>query len=141
MEKNDHNHRPAYTATLDGYVQAFERFQQRKTPEAHDLWTMWCKALEAQVDQPDGIELGAIEWSDQAEEAFQRGEHHPAEFLIRHKYKDFGNLSAADKQRNLRSIPARGWVVSRYETRTRESLWVATQPGWTATRLQLEGER
>jgi hypothetical protein len=132
--------RPAYQITLEGYRQALARFEQRPSLATRAFWVRWLQRLEAHLEQPDGIALGGISWTDAAEDAFERGMHHPGEFLLRHKYGDHGDITERDRQMNRRSRAHRGWIVSRYETRTAETVWVVTVPDWTATRLAMHGE-
>jgi hypothetical protein len=126
---------PNYQEVLRNYQQAVEHWQQEGTIAAQGFFEMRYHALLRALDEPGRFELGSIGWTDGAEEAMQRGLHIPAEFAIRHKNGDYGDLDPEDRRVNEESIARQGRVLSRYQTRHGDTLWVITDAGWQNTTL------
>ena len=75
-----------------------------------------------------------------AHEAIGAAFHLPAEFLIRHKNGDWGELDPEDRRENERALVFGSRLLSAYATRTGEALWVITEADRSATTLLLPEE-
>ena len=88
--------------------------------------------LDQRINHRLGIPAPAIE-------DFQP-DHIPPEFLLRHKHGDWGVLDEEERQENERSL-IRGWrLLSAYDTRLSERLWVITEADRSATTILLPDE-
>ena len=75
-----------------------------------------------------------------ASEALLTAQHVPPEFLLRHKHGDWGNLCAEDQRENERSLRLGNRLLSAYQTRQEDQLWVITEWDRSATTLLLPEE-
>ena len=89
---------------------------------------------------PGRFTLGQIVATPGALGTLERAEHLPAEFLLRHKSGDWGERDPDDLQVNEEALLSRGRIVSVYQTRLQDSLWLITDAGWEVTTLLLPEE-
>lgn len=64
----------------------------------------------------------------------------PHEFLARHLRKDWGDLSAEDRQENELSLRQGFRLLSAYHTKLGEKLWIITEADRSATTLLLPSD-
>jgi hypothetical protein len=103
----------------------------------------WLEArtkLESALLSPGKFPLGQTSATRGAIEAMREASHHPAEFLIRHKHGDWGELDSHDRKENERSLRLGYRLLSAYGTRHKEQLWVITEADRSSTVLLLPSE-
>ncbi len=90
--------------------------------------------------RPGRFEIGALALTPGAERAVRAGFHTPAEFLLRHKHGDWGELPEEVAWENERALREGGRLFSAYDTRAGARLWVITEWDRSATTLLLPEE-
>jgi hypothetical protein len=86
------------------------------------------------------FELGAIVGTPGALAAIREAGQSPADFLRRHAAGDWGDLDGHDEKENAAALRDGGRLVSSYQTRKGEVLWVITEADRSSTCLLLPGE-
>ena len=84
--------------------------------------------------------LGRIVATPGALAALQAAGQTPHEFLARHLRKDWGDLSAEDRQENELSLRAGFRLLSAYHTKLGETVWIITEADRSATTVFLPSE-
>jgi hypothetical protein len=64
----------------------------------------------------------------------------PAEFLLRHRHGDWGDLDPEDRRANERALRLGDRLLSSYRTRLDAKLWIITEWDRSATTLLLPEE-
>ena len=84
--------------------------------------------------------LGRIVATPGARAALQAAGQTPHEFLARHLRKDWGDLSAEDRQENELSLREGFRLLSAYHTKLGETVWIITEADRSATTVFLPSE-
>ena len=84
--------------------------------------------------------LGRIVATPGARAALQAAGQTPHEFLARHLRKDWGDLSAEDRQENELSLREGFRLLSVYHTKLGETVWIITEADRSATTVFLPSE-
>ena len=142
MHETDHSPPlPNPQELLAAYEKAFTTLKDDPSAAAEQDWIRASDALKAAVLLlPGRFPLGQIVATPGALTALERAEHLPAEFLLRHKSGDWGELDPDDLQVNEEALQHCGRIVSVYQTRLQDSLWLITDAGWEVTTLLLPEE-
>jgi hypothetical protein len=64
----------------------------------------------------------------------------PAKFLGRHVLGDWGDLAAGDKEANNRAVEDGTRILSAYDLRSGERIWIITEADRSSTRILLPSE-
>lgn len=96
--------------------------------------------LYRELDKPGTFELGQVVMTPGTSETLLTAQQAPPEFLLRHKHGDWGDLCAEDARENARSLRLGNRLLSSYQTRTEEKLWIITEWDRSATTLLLPEE-
>jgi hypothetical protein len=96
--------------------------------------------LYRELDKPGKFDLGQLVMTVGASEALLTAQHVPPEFLLRHKHGDWGDICAEDRHENERSLRLGNRLLSSYQTRTEEKLWIITEWDRSVTTLLLPEE-
>lgn len=86
------------------------------------------------------LHLGLIVATPQAIDVLRQAEQKASEFLNRHAYGDWGEVSKADRNLNDRAIREGERVISAYRTRNDHRLWIITEADRSCTTLLLPEE-
>jgi hypothetical protein len=84
--------------------------------------------------------LGQIVMTPGAMETMQRSNQTPLRFLLRHGAGDWGDVDAGDKRLNDQALVEGGRVLSSYQTKLGEKIWVITEADRSSTCLLLPSE-
>lgn len=125
-----HSYQDAYQAAVR------DHFSEQSTR----AWWQARARLESALLSPGKFPLGRIGSTRGAIEAIREASHHPAEFLIRHKHGDWGELDAHDRKVSERSLRLGYRLLSSYRTRSKEQLFVITEADRSSTVLLLPEE-
>jgi hypothetical protein len=79
------------------------------------------------LQRPGRFEMGQLVMTPGADETLRTAQQTPAEFLLRHKNGDWGELPEEDVRENEWSLANGARLLSAYRTRTYEKLWVITE--------------
>ncbi len=140
MERREHEPVIDYTTYLVAYERAVKRFQERPTPTTLALLDTGEQILIRELLKPGRFELGQMVATPGAMETMQRGLHIPPEFLLRHKRGDFGQVDEFDRQANEQAVTDGTRILSSYQTRTKEGIWVITEADRSSTTILLPEE-
>ena len=89
---------------------------------------------------PSTFPVGRIVATPGALTALQAAGQTPHEFLARHLRKDWGDLSAEDRQENEWSLRKGFRLLSAYHTRLGEKLWIITEADRSTSTVLLPSE-
>lgn len=129
--------RPTWQVLLDRYAQAWERYSQQPTRHNQRILTAGEQLLLRELQKPGKFPLGQMVATPGAMNALQEAGHIPPEFLLRHHHGDWGVLDNQDKHENEQSL-IHGWrLLSAYDTRLSERLWIITEADRSSTTLLL----
>ncbi len=84
--------------------------------------------------------LGKVVATPGALDALARSSQSPGEFLVKHSRGEWGELDDHDTQANQTAIREGGRILSSYQTRQDESLWVITEADRSSTCILLPSE-
>jgi hypothetical protein len=84
--------------------------------------------------------LGSLYATPGAIEALSEAEQEASEFLRRHQYGDWGDLSDDDKHENDFSLSRSLRIFSAYHTTKGEKIWVITEADRSSTTILLPRE-
>jgi hypothetical protein len=132
--------KPDWQTLLARYDQTVQRYLTH--PDGHALRQLRTgqDILIRELEKPGKFDLGRVVATPGAVQAMEDALHIPPEFLLRHKHGDWGELDEEDRQENEQSL-SHGWrLVSAYDTRLQERLWVITEADRSATTLLLPNE-
>lgn len=73
------------------------------------------------------FELGQVVATPAALEALGRANQSPLEFLSRHVQGDYGDVSAGDAKLNEEAIKEGSRILSAYQTKAGDKIWVITE--------------
>jgi len=90
--------------------------------------------------RPGRFEIGDLALTPGAERAVRAGFHTPAEFLLRHRHGDWGDLCPEDQRANEDGLRHGVRLLSSYRTRLDDKLWVITEWDRSATTILLPEE-
>ncbi len=127
--------RPDYRTFLSAYEQAWQRYQADPTPQKLSILHAGEEIMFRELLKPGRFELGRTVSTIGAHEAIGAALNIPAEFLIRHKHGDWGELVPEDRRENERALLFGRRLLSSYRTRTGEKLWVITEWDRSVTTL------
>lgn len=131
---------PTYREILHAYDRAWAAWEAHPDPRSFALVETGIQFLYRELGKPGKFELGQILITSGASEALLTAQHVPPEFLLRHKHGDWGNLCAEDARENERSLRLGNRLLSAYQTRQEDQLWVITEWDRSATTLLLPEE-
>ena len=110
------------------------------TPANLSLAQRLGEILTQELARPGKSALGRVVSTVGAHNALAAALHLPAEFLIRHKNGDWGELDPEDRRENERALRQGSRLLSAYATRAGDRLWVITEWDRSATTLLLPEE-
>lgn len=131
---------PTYRDVLRAYGRAWADWEAHPDPRTFGLVQTGVEILYRELAKPCRFELGQVVMTSGASEAHLSAQHVPPEFLLRHKHGDWGDLCAEDARENERSLRIGNRLLSAYQTRSEEKLWVITEWDRSATTLLLPEE-
>ena len=77
------------------------------------------------------VELGRVLATPESIEALKRAGEDGHEYLDRHQNGDWGHLNDLDRQRNEQAVVDGGRILSQYELRNGDWIWVLTEQSET----------
>ncbi len=83
------------------------------------------------------FDLGQVVATPAALNALRRSSQGPAEFLRRHATGDWGDVDGHDQKQNEMALREGGRILSSYQTRLGEQLWVITEADRSSTCILL----
>ena len=86
------------------------------------------------------FELGKTLMTRGAQSALEEAGHAPHEFLQRHRYGDWGEVSDDDRQENELSLKEGFRILSAYCTNKGQRIWIITEADRSATTILLPDE-
>jgi len=86
------------------------------------------------------FELGHLVATPNALRAMREAGNAASEFLRRHAVGDWGDLDGHDEKQNAIALREGGRLVSSYQTRKGETLWVITEADRSATTILLPSD-
>mgnify|MGYP006872432286 CR=1 FL=1 len=131
---------PTYREVLRAYDRAWAAWAAHPDPRTFAVVETGIEILYRELGKPGKFELGQVVMTSGASEALLSAQHVPPEFLLRHKHGDWGDLCAEDVRENERSLRLGHRLLSSYQTRMEEKLWVITEWDRSATTLLLPEE-
>lgn len=129
-----------YKAILSAYDRAWQRWNEAPTPRTESVLQVGTELLIRELMQSGCSELGRMVETPGAMDAMTEAGHIPAEFLLRHKRGDWGDLPPEDVRENDWSLKHGSRLFSAYETRRHDRLWVITEWDRSVTTLLLPEE-
>jgi hypothetical protein len=132
--------RPNALALVRAYDRAWARWEVDPSPRTFAVLEAGIEILYRELAKPGKFDLGQIVMTPGANEALLTAQQVPAEFLLRHKHGDWGELCAEDRRENERSLLHGSRLLSSYRTRTAEKLWIITEWDRSVTTLLLPQE-
>ncbi len=131
---------PTWRTPLRAFEVARDAYAAEPTPANRRLALRLGLILAEELVRPGRFELGRAVATVGAHDALAAGLHLPAEFLLRHKHGDWGELDPEDRRENERALRAGSRLLSAYRTRAGEKLWVITEWDRSATTVLLPEE-
>ena len=131
---------PTWRPPLRAFEVARDAYLADPTPANLSLAQRLGEILTNALARPGRFALGQTVSTIGAHEAIGAAFHLPAEFLIRHKHGDWGDLPGEDGQENERALRVGGRLFSAYATRAGARLWVITEWDRSVTTLLLPEE-
>ena len=131
---------PSWRTPLRAFQIARDAYVAHPTPASLSLAQHLGEILTEELMRPGKFELGRTVSTIGAHNTLAEAFHLPAEFLIRHKHGDWGELDPEDRRANERALLIGSRILSAYSTRTGERLWVITESDRSATTLLLPEE-
>jgi len=132
---------PDYRTYLEAYERAWQRCQAEPTPHHLELLLAGKEILTREILKPGGkFALGQIVATPGSLAIMEEAGHIPPEFLLRHKYGDWGELDPEDRKVNEYALKHEQRLLSAYHTRLDEKLWIITEWDRSATTLLLPEE-
>jgi len=131
---------PTYRAVLHAYDRAWAGWETHPDLHSFALVETGIQFLYRELEKPGKFPLGQVLMTSGAGDALLTAQQVPPEFLLRHKHGDWGNLCAEDARENERSLRLGNRLLSSYQTRQEDNLWVITEWDRRATTLLLPKE-
>lgn len=131
---------PSARELLRAYAQAWQRWEADPSPRTFAVLETGIEILYRELEKPGKFALGRVVMTVGASEALLQAQHVPPEFLLRHVHGDWGELCAEDQRENERALRGGGRLLSSYQTRLEDKLWVITEWDRSATTLLLPAE-
>ena len=131
---------PSYRDLLAAYDRARDAWEADPRPRTFAVLMTGMEILYRALAKPGKFSLGQVLLTPGATEALFTAQQVPPEFLLRHVHGDWGDLCAEDRQENARSLRVGSRLLSAYQTRREEKLWVITEWDRSATTLLLPQE-
>jgi hypothetical protein len=129
-----------YQPLLAAYQRAVDAYRAQPTPANGVRVEEGAALLSTALLLPGRFDLGQLVATPGALTALGEAGHHPAEFLLRHKHGDFGDMDLEDLAKNERAVREGSRVFSAYQTRLGQRLWCITEWDRSATTLLLPEE-
>ncbi len=137
----EHEHRPLdWRAYLTAYERAWRQHADQPTEHSLRLLLAGEDILSRALFRSGKFELGILATTPGALDAVTNAGHIPAEFLIRHKNGDWGNLEPEDITANGEALRRGSRLISSYRTRQDDKLWIITEWDRSGTTLLLPEE-
>lgn len=131
---------PDYRAFLDAYERAWRQYQEAPSPRNRARLAVGEQTLYRELMKPGKVELGQLVATPGSLHVLESAGHIPPEFLLRHKHGDWGELEEEDRQANEAALSQGSRLLSAYQTRREEKLWVITEWDRSVTTLLLPAE-
>ena len=131
---------PSHQVVLRAYDRAWNAWQTEPSPRTFAVLETGIEALYHELAKPGKFALGQVLMTVGASEAMLQAQHVPPEFLLRHVHGDWGDLCVEDQRENERSLCLGNRLLSSYQTRQEDKLWVITEWDRSATTLLLPEE-
>ena len=131
---------PTWRTPLRAFELARDAYAADPTPQNLALTQRLGEILTQELARPGKFALGRTVSTIGAHNALAAALHLPAEFLIRHKHGDWGELDPEDRRANERALRQGSRLLSAYATRAGERLWVITEWDRSTTTLLLPEE-
>jgi hypothetical protein len=128
---------PTYRDVLRAYDRAWAAWEANPDPRTFAVVQTGIAILYRELGKPGQFALGQVVMTPGASEALLSAHHVLPEFLLSHKHGDWGDLCAEDARENERSLRLGHRLLSSYQTRTEEKLWLITEWDRSATTLLL----
>jgi len=132
--------RPKYQELLAAYERARECYERDPSQRSLAVLETSLAILVRELQRPGKFDLGQMVMTPGADLAMRTARQVPLEFLLRHKYGDWGELPPEDVRENEWSLQNGARLFSAYRTRTDEKLWVITEWDRSVTTLLLSEE-
>ena len=132
--------RPTYRDVLRVHERLCADYLANPVPSALDRVLGHHGRLVDELMRPGRFELGALAQTPGAERALRGAFHTSAEFLLRHKHADWGDLCPEDQRVNEDALRWGSRLLSSYRTRLDDKLWVITEWDRSATTILLPEE-
>ena len=131
---------PSYRDLLAAYDRARESWETDPRPRTFAVLVTGIEILYRELAKPGKFPLGQVLLTPGATETLFTAQQVPPEFLLRHQHGDWGELCAEDRRENERSLRVGSRLLSSYQTRREEKLWVITEWDRSVTTLLLPEE-
>ena len=131
---------PTWRTPLRAFQIARGAYVENPAPASLSLAQRLGAILTEELMRPGKFEPGQTDATIGAHTMLAEAPHLPAEFLIRHKHGDWGELDPEDVRENERALTYGGRLFSAYATRTGGRLWVITEWDRSATTMLLPSE-
>jgi hypothetical protein len=132
--------RPSWRDLLAAYDRARNAWERDPSPHAFELLVTGGAMLTRELHKPGRVDLGQLLLTPGASDALLVVAQLPAEFLLRHRHGDWGDLDPEDRRANERALRLGGRLRSSYRTRLDAKLWIITEWDRSATTLLLPEE-
>ena len=132
---------PTWRTPLRAFELARDAYVADPTPSNLSLAQRLGEILTQELARPPGkFALGQTVSTIGAHNMLVAALHLPAEFLIRHKNGDWGELDPEDRRENERALRQGSRLLAAYSTRTGERLWIITEWDRSVTTVLLPEE-
>jgi hypothetical protein len=137
----EHEHRPIdHTTLLTAYHEAVARHRADPSPQSWQRVEEHGAVLTAALFLPGRFALGRLIATPGALTVLDDAGHIAAEFLLRHKQGDWGDLDSEDLAANDTALRTGSRLVSSYHIQRDQKLWVITEWDRSVTTLLLPEE-
>ena len=141
MSSTEYDSRPpTYRDLLVAYDRARDSWEADPRSRTFAVLATGIEILYRELAKPGKFALGTVVMTPGATEALFAAQQIPPEFLLRHVHGDWGDLCAEDRRENERSLRAGNRLLSAYQTRKDDKLWVITEWDRSVTTLLLPEE-
>lgn len=132
-EKAEKDERNAILRQIDGFLSVLNQDQKI-------FWLQFRRKLEMLNEKQILFPLGKVFQTVGAREALAEANQNAFEFLARHQVGDWGLVCEDDAKENVLSVKEGFRILSAYETRLNEKIWLITESDRSVTTLLLPSE-
>jgi hypothetical protein len=122
------------------FEEEWQQYQQAPSSATYAELRAAERVLTQALEQPGKFSLGLVVATPGVVTALAEAQHLPAEFLLRHKHGDWGELDPEDRKTNDYALRHEQRLLSAYHTRLDAKLWVITEWDRSVTTLLLPDE-